>query len=869
MKVQKRYLFFIVALLAGILLPLTVVAQGATQVLINYPELAEEGDGLGLGLYFNITDTTGHVVTNAEVQSARILLDDGTGYDATVEKPTSPIYIALVLDASGSMAGAAQAMRQAAIDAVNSAPEEALFAVIRFNASIDQLTDFTADRNQAINAIGEVQPINLSGTCLYDATFRAIELLGQSPPGRRAIILFTDGKDETAQGTPCSQHVFSDVVSLASQPTSRVPIHAIGLSGGNSAINAAELRDLASSTGGLAAIGDQSTLGSLFGQIMDALKAQWLAHAVVYPTQGNHTAQLLVTLSDGSFPQPALAVFVAGRNYFVAPTITPTAPTSTPTIVSIAVDSVSFDPTAETISVKTIVQNEQLVNEYRFQFKNENNLLQAEFVVPAPLPDIVTFPSRTLQNGEATLDISGVNSDGDIVARSAPFEFTYQGPTPTSEPPTATPEAVSATLTGIQYDEGSDKITLNLSLLGQAQINTLQVYVINGDTNLLEQTYPVAPATTVDLPTTGLKPGQSYNVNVIAQGQNGQILSQSNQEFTYTPLLTPTPTPIAVDIAIQGIDVNDAAQEFVIQVQAQNEEVIEHYRLRVVNTDSGLLVGNFEFEVPEDNTLHVPLTGISSGQYEMTLDALDAQNTVLDTFTVQAKYTPPTPTPSPTPLGGIQAFIASARSNPIIIVVIAAIAVSLLLLLFILLRQPKKQTGTGFLQELTSVQQVPSAAAPKRAEAPRASSSSDPDKTNAVPFYHAEEDATNVVPATRLPNAVITVSKTRDASRTGQTTQITHIPFTMGRRGRDLNFEGDDNVSRNHAIITYTDGTFYITDEGSTHGTAINGARVPPRTPVTLPTGARIMLGTTTMLTFDTESDHVTTSGFDPDRTNV
>src|SRR5215207_7318495 len=129
MKVQKRYLFFIVALLAGILLPLTVVAQGATQVLINYPELAEEGDGLGLGLYFNITDTTGRVVTNAEVQSARILLDDGTGYDATVEKPTSPIYIALVLDASGSMAGAAQAMRQAAIDAVNSAPEEALFAV--------------------------------------------------------------------------------------------------------------------------------------------------------------------------------------------------------------------------------------------------------------------------------------------------------------------------------------------------------------------------------------------------------------------------------------------------------------------------------------------------------------------------------------------------------------------------------------------------------------------------------------------------------------------------------------------------------------------------------------------------------------------
>jgi hypothetical protein len=286
----------------------------------------------------------------------------------------------------------------------------------------------------------------------------------------------------------------------------------------------------------------------------------------------------------------------------------------------------------------------------------------------------------------------------------------------------------------------------------------------------------------------------------------------------------------------------------------------------------------------------VPLKGVDSGQYQITLDALDAGGNTLATFTVQAKYSPPTPTPTvtptptltptptATPLEGIAALGASIRANPIIPVIIGVVVLALILLLFILLRGSRRpKTGTGFLNEMTMAQptpqtkgqQRPAAASPAR-PIPRPAANLDDEKTNAVAFGHdIDSEATNVVPASALPPARLTIQRTRAAGLAGQTVEITHSPFTLGRRGRDLNFEGDDNVSRAHGSINFIDGVFTIIDEGSTHGTAINGNRIPPNVAVPLNGGERIMLGTTTMLIFETQPSRPKPSGFDPDRTNI
>src|SRR5215471_10415456 len=55
---------------------------------------------------------------------------------------------------------------------------------------------------------------------------------------------------------------------------------------------------------------------------------------------------------------------------------------------------------------------------------------------------------------------------------------------------------------------------------------------------------------------------------------------------------------------------------------------------------------------------------------------------------------------------------------------------------------------------------------------------------------------------------------------------LDHTPFTVGRKvDKDLVIP-DPRVSRDHALIASEDGEFYVLDQGSKHGTFVNGERV-------------------------------------------
>src|ERR1700736_5532407 len=55
---------------------------------------------------------------------------------------------------------------------------------------------------------------------------------------------------------------------------------------------------------------------------------------------------------------------------------------------------------------------------------------------------------------------------------------------------------------------------------------------------------------------------------------------------------------------------------------------------------------------------------------------------------------------------------------------------------------------------------------------------------------------------------------------------LDHTPFTVGRKvDKDLVI-ADPRVSRDHALITSEDGQFCVVDQGSKHGTFVNGERI-------------------------------------------
>jgi serine phosphatase RsbU (regulator of sigma subunit) len=59
---------------------------------------------------------------------------------------------------------------------------------------------------------------------------------------------------------------------------------------------------------------------------------------------------------------------------------------------------------------------------------------------------------------------------------------------------------------------------------------------------------------------------------------------------------------------------------------------------------------------------------------------------------------------------------------------------------------------------------------------------------------------------------------------------LDHTPFTVGRKvDKDLVI-ADPRVSRDHAIIASENGQFYVLDQGSKHGTFVNGERIERKT---------------------------------------
>jgi VWFA-related protein len=889
---SKRF-FVVLWLLSALVLPTVGHAQTPAEIIISYPELNDVDGALELGLYFAVLDSGGRVVQDAQIKSAQILLDDGERDDnAQVEQPTTPFYIALVLDASGSMGPAADDMRKAAIQAVNDAPEEAQFAVIRFNDKIDTLQTFTADRNRAINAIGEVQPVNLAGTCLYDATYTAIDMVSKAPPGRRAIILFTDGKDEVLSGEACSKHTFSDVVQYATGRTSRVPIYTIGLS--TSALNPGELQNIATQTGGSSAVGAQQDLSSLFTQIMDALKSQWLAKGSFYPSAGQHTATLTAFLNDGT-RLVAVTTFEVPPPGYTAPVVATIGPTPVP--VNIQVLSVTSDLDRNVVQIEVNVQGQQNISEYRFDFFNANtNQLLDRYIEPSPLSTPVELSAAKL-DGKIRVEVRALDRNGQIIAwpserdqttDKATYDFAIIRPTPTPPPASPTPIPVTAEISSISYSQTTDTISLDLSLTGQDRITSLKINISDASTGLLAKSDTQAPATSVEISADGLVPAKDYAITIIAQDQSGQEHISRAQKFTYLPLMTPTPTaspaPTAtptlqpVQVSIASISIDDSTQEIVIGIQTEDQDRISSFQLQLRNSQSGLVVGEYERTPPPYDSVRIPLSNVPAGEYTAVLRAFGPGGAlVAEASPLNFAYTPPptptpvptatpSPTPTPTPAPGLVKRASNAvRDNPVLALVVGIVAFALIVVLILIVRPRRKaSTGTDFLSAQTGFYQVsPPSSGAGASAAPHGGDQA----TQTAPM---DPEKTDVFPQALPPLATLLFSESPDPNRISESVPVTHFPFKIGRgtsEPNDLRLDEDTSISRRHATITYENATFYLTDENSSNGTAVDGKRLPPSMPFVLQDGARIMLGKSTVLIFGS-AGYGGDSQIDPDKTD-
>ena len=177
-----------------------------------------------------------------------------------------PVVLCMVLDSSGSMQGKMDKVHLAADRFVDTLRPDDRALVIDFDEKVFLLQDFTHEAKLLKEAIDSTYAEG--GTALYDslhASFRKLKDL----PGRKAIVLLTDGEDTS------SKFSFQRVLEMAK--TNEVIIYSIGL--GISFLDVSShsvLKELAEETGGRSFFpGKVEELEGAYQQIADELRSQY------------------------------------------------------------------------------------------------------------------------------------------------------------------------------------------------------------------------------------------------------------------------------------------------------------------------------------------------------------------------------------------------------------------------------------------------------------------------------------------------------------------------------------------------------------------------------------------------------------------
>ena len=129
--------------------------------------------------------------------------DDFTLYENNVKQEishfapvTAPINLVLLLDFSGSTEKKKDVIKDAAKKFVDSLGPNDRVAVAAFARRFYLKTSFIADKQQLKKLIGDLK-IPSSGTRYYDAMWSSLDLFKQAQGARNAIVVLTDGVDNT------------------------------------------------------------------------------------------------------------------------------------------------------------------------------------------------------------------------------------------------------------------------------------------------------------------------------------------------------------------------------------------------------------------------------------------------------------------------------------------------------------------------------------------------------------------------------------------------------------------------------------------------------------------------------------------------
>lgn len=214
-----------------------------------------------------VTDGEGRFVRGLTQSQFRVR-EDGTSQKILhFAAEDAPLEIVVAMDISASMAAAIEELKTAVRQFLSKLKPTDVVTLVAFNDEMFVLAERESDHVKLTAAVDRLT--SFGGTTLYDVIMRSLELLSRQP-GRRSLVVFTDGEDQSSQAT----FAVVDRAIRGSDAT----LFMVGLGRGLEQANLRRtVEALAEPTGGRALFAEQpSELGKAFAELLDAITHQYL-----------------------------------------------------------------------------------------------------------------------------------------------------------------------------------------------------------------------------------------------------------------------------------------------------------------------------------------------------------------------------------------------------------------------------------------------------------------------------------------------------------------------------------------------------------------------------------------------------------------
>jgi Ca-activated chloride channel homolog len=265
----------VLATLPGLLATLALAGSAAAQTPVQTPPpLTVEAGVEVVSVTAVVHDKAGRFISGLGPADIEVF-EDGVRQEVTYFRETKgaeekiPLSVVLVLDASGSMRNNMRFLQEAALTFVHKLEDVDKALVVQFNESIKGSAEFTGDIERLEQFVEALQA--WGGTSLNDAIHYGLNRI-RDEPGRKAVIVFSDGADTT------SSLKDDEVVDYARAVEATV--YAVGIRGESGLMARSPrgfLRRVARETGGSFFFPDRvGDLVRIFSEISDELHQHYL-----------------------------------------------------------------------------------------------------------------------------------------------------------------------------------------------------------------------------------------------------------------------------------------------------------------------------------------------------------------------------------------------------------------------------------------------------------------------------------------------------------------------------------------------------------------------------------------------------------------